>query len=290
MDNSGFIKDLKEAIIQSQNKKLMIDIAYNEFLQNQSSILKVLGNNGFLMFTENRAILCLSRAINLRICIKNKRNYVRKDFETLEHTGIEIIGTGKKELPGVIKQYFDDIKDNNLKIIVVSFIFFSIFNFEKINITGIISLSDNLLNVMSMFLSMVFVFIGFIYSDRDKAVDTYVRGGGDKYYSVDKYIMNLSTVILLMLILSSAIGNLTPEVIPQYFIELQMKNEYIDKLISCRMQYYICLFLTWICLISMIICFSSLVEYYLNDMRNKFFIDAVDEKSNSFSLPENKHE
>lgn len=279
MDNIGFVKALKEATEQSKDRKTMLILSYSEFIQNQLSILKMLGGHGFLMFTEKRAILCLCKAPGLRICIKNSKNFIRKDFEDLVFPEIEIIGTGKKELPGIIKQYLYDIKDNILKIIVISIIFFSIFNWEKINIHGIVLLSDNLLNVMSIFMSMVFVFIGFIYSDREKAIDTYMRGNGDRYFNIDKYIMSLSIFILLLLILTSTVGNITKDTLPEHLIMLQMVNPYIDKVVSYKTQYYICLFITWFSLISMTICFSSLIDYYLNDMRNKFFIDAVDEKS-----------
>lgn len=282
MDNVEFSPNLKKAIEQSKDHKLMMSIEYSVFISNQHLILEMLGGHGFLMFTENRAILCLSKAPDLRICIKKDRNYVRRDFDGLIFKKLEIIGHGKEELPGPIRQYFYDIKDNFVKIIIVTFLFLLVFDLRRINTNGIVLLTDNLLNVMSMFLSMVFVFIGFIYSDRSKAIDTYIRGYGDKYYSIDKYIMNLSIIILSLLILTSAIGNLTPDVVPLYLVQLQKNNSFIDKLISYKSQYYVCALITWFSINSMIICFSSLIDYYLNDMRNKFFADAVDEKSKRF--------
>lgn len=279
VQESVFEKKLQFAYSESQETPYLLMIDYDEFLQYQKKIIELLGDTGFIMYTDKRAVLCLKKAPNLHIYLMYKGYFTRKDFSELCFRNLTIIGEGKKELPGSIKQYIIDLKDNIFKILFVTILFFSIFNLEKINIDGIISLSGNLINAISIFTGIVFVFIGFIYSDKEKAIDIFLKGCGDKYYRIDKYVMSLSIISLFVLILVSAFGGITREMLPQIILNLQDKNHLLDKLISYQMQYYLCLALTWFSLCSMIICFSALTDYYLSDLRNSFFIDAVKKKS-----------
>jgi hypothetical protein len=279
MDKDNFLEQLHGAIKESKNNKVLWNVEYNDFLEHQLLIKRIGSNEGFIMFTENRAILCLSSMPNLRICILSNRSYVRKDFEELCFKEIKIIGTGKRELLGIFRQFIVDIKDNSIKIIFMTILFFLFFNLGNNNLEGLLKLCENLLNVMGIFLGMAFVFIGFMYSDKEKAIDTFCRGNGDKYYMIDKYIINLSITILTLLILVLVVGSIEPKNLPHSLVKIQEQNNFLDVIISYKTQYGICIFLSWLSISSLIICFSSLVDYYLAHMRNQFFIDAVDKKA-----------
>lgn len=276
---NDFRERLHNAYQNSLEGPFLWMLYFDDFIHYQTIIKQLLGNTGFVMYTEKRAVLCLKKAPDLQIYLIYSKYFSKENFQNLCFDNIEIIGKGKKELPNPIKQYFIDIKDNFLKVILVTFIYFSIFNFEKINVVRITSLSDNLINAISIFTGIVFVFIGFIYSDKEKAISIFIKGCGDKYYRIDRYIMNLSIISLFILIFVSALGGLTSEDIPQFLMNLQDTNLLIDKIVSYRSQYYICIIMTWFSLCSMVICFTSLIDYYLNDLRNSFFIDAVRKKS-----------
>lgn len=279
VQKSEFEEKLNDSYLKSKIRPFLWSLDFTDFIQNQKTVKDLLGGDGFVMFTEKRAVVCLKKAPDLRIYLKYDKYFVREDFDKLFFDHLEVIGKGKKEFPSPIKQYFIDVKDNLIKIIIITIAFLLIYNLEKINIKGLVSLCDNLLNAISIFLGMVFVFIGFIYSDREKALDIYIRGCGDKYFRIDKYIMNLSIISLFVLILASSIGGLVIEDLPQFLISLQKKSILIDRLVSYKIQYYICLFMTWFSICSMVICFDALINYYLNDLRNGFFIDAVNKKS-----------
>ena len=233
------------------------------------------------MFCDEIAVLCLNRAPDLRIQLTGIKHFKRDDFKEIE-LQLEIIGKGKDELQGPIKQYLADLKDNATAIIVMTILYWVIFNFNTINIVGVVELCENLLNIVSIFAGIVFVFIGFIYSDRDRAINIFLKGNGDKYYSIDKYIMNLLMLILATLLGVAVVGKIEIMTIPQSILDLQKNNEIVNRIISYQTQYAICHILGWFSLSSTIICFRALVDYYLNDLRASYFIDAVNEKSMNF--------
>ena len=147
----------------------------------------------------------------------------------------------------------------------------------------IVSLGENLLNVMGIFISMVFVFIGFIYSDSDKVMKLNLKGIGDKYYVINKYVMNLSIVVILLLIFMISFGNIAKCDLPEWLEIIQGRIKCIDILISYQTQYAICQLTTWISICSMIICFRSLIDYYFRDLKFNFFIASIDKKAGEWS-------
>ena len=282
MQENEFKVELEKAYRSSLKNSFLWMVHFDDFLKYQETIRQRLGDDGFIMYTDKRAVFCLRMAPSLHIYLISNDYYTKESFKNLCFKNLQILGKGKKELPSLKRQYFIDIKDNIFKIIVVTILFFSIFNLEKINIDGIVALSDSLVNAISIFTGIVFVFIGFIYSDKERAISIYLRGNGDQYYHIDKYIMSLSILCLFSLIFISAVGRLTYETIPQFLINLQKNSVVLDWVISYKSQYYICLFVAWFSLCSMVICFSALTDYYLNDLRYNFFIDAVKKKSKEF--------
>lgn len=172
----------------------------------------------------------------------------------------------------------EDIRDNLKWIIPIAIVYFSIYHFNILRINDLVSLGENLLNVMGIFLSMVFVFIGFIYSDSNRVIEINLKGIGDKYYVINKYIMNLSIFIILLLLFSISLGGVTEEELPHFVLILQQKWKCVDFIISHKTQYLICQFITFFSICSMVICFKSLLDYYFKDLKNTFFIAAVEKK------------
>ena len=270
------IENLKDAMEQSKKNPFLIFLDYKDFMDNQMTIKKVLGEEGFIMFTEKRAILCMKDAPDLRIAIMKDAAYIKNDFSKLCFQNVELIGSDTKK--GWI-QYCEDLKCSCKWIIIITVIFFSIYHFDAIRTEDIVSLCESLLNVMGIFISMFFVFIGFVYSDGEKITKNYMNGTGERYYAVNRYIMDLSILIILILIFNISFGKINNCDIPNWISYFENKWSLIDNLISYKMQYFVCQLLTWISVCSMVICFKTLMDYYLKDLEYTFFITALNKKS-----------
>lgn len=278
-----FKEELRKVSKKSINSPTLWRVSFEDFLKFQDDIKNQLGEKGFLMFTDKTVIFCFAKFPDLKIQLTGVESFKKKDATKFNFgPDFEIIGTAKEEIIGPIKQYLIDLQDNLLLISMITILYFCIFGTNKHNTAGIVSLSDILINIISIFAGIVFVFIGFIYSDREKAIEIFLRGNGDKYYSVNKYIMNLLMVILLMLVSISVIGRVTVEDLSNSVLKLQAQNDIIDVLISYEVQYYVCFLLGYVSICSTVICFRALVDYYLNDLRFSYFIDAVNKKSDDF--------
>lgn len=270
------IEHLRDALEQSKREPFLTFLSYEDFMNNQKIIKEVLGEDGFIMFTEKQAILCMKKAPDLRIAITKDAAYTRSDFDKLCFQNIELIGSDTKK---DWIQYCEDLKYNRKWIAITTIIFYSIYHFDAIRTDSIVSLCESLLNVMGIFISMVFVFIGFIYSDSEKITKSYLNGTGEQYYAVNRYIMNLSILIILFLILAISLGRIQDYDIPNWIKYIENKWGFIENIISYKMQYFICQLLTWFSVCSMIICFKSLMDYYLKDLKYTFLISALDKKS-----------
>ena len=126
------IANLKDAMQKSKDDLLMFPLDYTNFLKKQNIIYDLLGNKGFIMFTDNRAILCMQKAPNLRIVIKKDSIYCKKDFESLSLKDIEIIGSDINKSFKFWKQYLKDLRDNCRWIIIITLVFFAIFHFGSL--------------------------------------------------------------------------------------------------------------------------------------------------------------
>lgn len=278
-----FKEELKKACIKSLDSPILWKVSFDDFLKYQGDVKTQLGGKGFFMFTDKTAVGCFAKFPDLKIQLTGIKSFKKSDFDELQFgPNFEIIGTGRDELVGSAKQYLFDLKDNLLLIFIITALYFGVFSLDKLNTANIVLLSDILINIISIFAGIVFVFIGFIYSDKEKAIDIFLKGRGDKYYSVDKYIMNLLMIVLFVLVSISVIGRVTSDSLSDLILELQSKNKIMDFLVSYKMQYYICSFLGYFSICSIVICFRALVDYYLNDLRFSYFIDAVNKKSDNF--------
>ena len=269
-------KTINEAVECSEKEMTSLFFDYTDFINNQSTVEELLGEHGFVMFTEKHAILCMKKAPNLRIILRKNKYFIEDDFKDLHMQDAEIIGSARKK--GWV-QYLEDLKDNIIWILIITVVYFFIYHFGMVNAGEIVSLCENLLSVMGIFTSIVFAFVGFIYSDSERVIESYLKGTGDKYYETNRYIMNLSITVILCLIFVIAFGKMEKEDLPNWLIYIKSHYGFINKLVSIKVQYTICQLLTWFSVCSMIICFKSLMDYYMRDLKYTFFIAAINKKS-----------
>lgn len=265
-----FICQLKDAI--KNKNECYLTISYEEFQSNYEKIIELCGKTGVLMISEKNGVLCLDDVNFIKIRIAHKKNLTCNHFWFLEKLkGIEIIGSPETR-KSFGKLIISDVKRMKILLIFVSAVYFILFlsagsSMEKLN--GFI---NTLITVCSIFIATIFVFIGMFYGDKSRSKDMYKNGYFDNEYNTDVYIITLSFVSLLILIIAYGLS----------CIDLvYYKNSYINtflKKINIVSEYGICLALTYIAIIFLIICFDSLINYYLKTCRNEAFVDAVNEK------------
>lgn len=251
---------------------IKFNLNFTDFNNNLELFNNYFGNNGFVMFTGNEAVVCFDKYTNIRFYLMNKKNYIKKDFIN-DEIKLRIIGIGSKDIKSPLLMLIEDIKINFFKILIFTLIYAIIINPFIINFDQLNLLNDKLIDITSIFIGMVFVFIGFFYGDKERTISVYKKGIGDKEYKTDKYVIELSLCTIVLTLISILVGNLNRDKLPIFLFEIQL----IDNVLSIRLQYLICLILTWLAICFIIICFDSLTNYYLKTMRNKYFIDAVDE-------------
>lgn len=263
------LSDLNEC--KESSSVIMYQIDINDIIDNYTGISSLLGEHGFLIFTDNRAVLCYDKYPCLRIYIKANHKLEKSDFKFLKNS-INIIGKGEKETGNWRKFLVDDIKNNKWILISVSILYLMVFNFMIQPLDSLVSFNDNLINVISIFMGMFFVFVGFFYGDRKKSIDEFKKGNADYQYRVDRYIIILSINAIVFLLLSNGIGRIDDVT---YLKNILPEN--LSILLSRNSQFIICAIFSWLAGEILVICFKTLMEYYFLDMRNKYFIDAVDD-------------
>lgn len=246
-------------------------LKYEEYLQIKEQLLKEFGESGFVLYTENRAFLCFDTLPDMRFYITKDSVFSKSDFQ-LDTTKFQIIGRSKKEFGGTIDFFLEDIKNNRWKILCGSFVFILFFNPIWFNLELLLHINEILIDIVSIFLGMLFVFIGFFYGDKERTIEVYKKGRCDKEFFTDKYVIILSFIAILLLIFSVLVGNSYSVDLPQSFMEYPIMR----TIINYKVKYIICFLATYCSLIVLIICFDSLINYYLKTMRNKYLIDAVD--------------
>lgn len=250
----------------------MYSISFEDYKNNFIVFRDMLGVEGFIMFTENRAIVCYEKYPNIRIKIEIDKYFQKNDFKDFDN--LRIIGKGKKELDSPFKMLQEDLKNNITKVIVTLIIYvLIIFIFTKDNLSIIININEKIIDITGIYIGMVFVFIGFFYGDKERTIDVYKKGIGDKEFHVDSYIIMTAVSVLFFSLVSLVIANVTKDMIPDWIFAIKI----LDAIISRGLQSILCKVITGITLILLIISFDSLVNYYLRSMRNKYFIDAIDE-------------
>lgn len=265
------IKEVKK-IAKNENNPLLVPISYNDLKENLDIILKEFGNSGIIMFAEKTAVVYFDNSPNIRLSIKNKRNYVEKDFKTLEKN-FQVIGQGPDKVPDLPILFMQDLKNNLGKILLILLLFCMAINPFSHNIEMLRFLDEKLIDILGMFIGMVFVFIGFFYGEKERIVAAYKKGRCYKEFVTDRYVINLVVLDIIILCASYLVSNISSADIPEWILNLHNFRSYFNG----TSKYWLCFGLTALSIVILVIEFDALINYYLKDVRNKYFIDAFEE-------------
>lgn len=248
----------------------MIQYSYYKFCQEIKDILATCGDSGFVMYTEKRAFISFDKTPDLTVYIIGEKVFEKSDFKELG-SKFEFIGKSSVEVEGLFR---NDLRYNWIKIMVMSVFFILIFNPLTLNKDALMGLIDKLIDILSIFSGMVFVFIGFFYGDKERTIEVYKKGRCDEEFLTDRYILMLSFSSIIMLIAANLLGNVS-----FYKLANKLLCDNVCRIIyQYNIKWHGCVLLVYLSIVNIIICFDSLINYYLKTMRNKYFIDAVKEK------------
>lgn len=263
-----------------KNSKLgTIEIGFNDLFQNKSLVEYIkqnLGTKGIVLYSKRTAVLTFFDNTNIRFLITKKKPYNDTDFSAITDFNIDTYGTDPKLITNSFVSFWTDVWYNKLKIILFALIFFLIygpfdFNFDlRIDYENLGDLNDMLINIISIFIGTFFVFIGFFYSDKDKAIELYKSNVFDKYLKVDIYVFGLSLLGLIAIIVSNAIINIKNTNLYSKF------DNYLTVYEFDLIKYALCLVITFFSITCLIICFDSITNYYFKKIRNNYFISAFE--------------
>lgn len=246
----------------------MIELSYEDFKKYGQSM-----ESGIVMFTEHIALVYypVNPSIRYKI-VKPDAYFEKKDFDFLGNK-FQIIGKGPNEIKSSWQMFIDDILDNKGKLLAFIIIYAILVNPWVLDLDIISSLNEVMIGVVGVYISMLFVFIGFFYSDKERTIDVYKKGVGCKEYLIDKYVICLSIFSLIFFSLSFLICNVKLNNLPTEMV----KKPIIQLLQNHNILYWVAFLLTLIAICILIMEFSTLINYYLKDFRNKYFIDAFEE-------------
>lgn len=267
---------------QSYNKIQEIKISYDDFIFFHNIFLNEFGRAGVLMILEKNATLTFIKYKNIRFLIVSTKTLIQGNFE--KHlNGIRIIGaTEKYDSKKIFKQ---DIKNNIKIILLLSIFYFIIYNGFLINQESLGKLNEYLIYIINVFIAAFFVFIAFFNGQKEKIIELYKNGTCDKFNANDKYIFKLSLAALTLAVLSNGI------VFTHFGFEraIYLANkvnlsQYLNLntfQILRYIKFNISFIFTWVSIIFLVICFDSILNYYLNKIRNNYFIEAFEEEIDS---------
>lgn len=259
--------------LKEESDMRLLPLEYEELEKNVKYIMGSLGNKGMVMFTEDVAMIYFDKTPKLRLKVKHKRYFIRKDFEFLGKN-FDIIGQGPDEVQNPIKMFFIDLKNNIWKSIIILSLFIVAVNPLSYNIDALRIINEKLIDVIGIFIGMVFVFIGFFYGDKERTVEVYKKGLCYAEFKTDCYVIKLAVVEMVILCFSLLFSSLSFSNVP-YII----KNvELFQEILNFKLKYGICFSLNCIAVVILVIEFDALINYYLKTMRNKYFKDAFESK------------
>ena len=262
MDN--FVEELEKRIAIKQEGAIKIELT--EFKNSYEYIKHLVGEDCLVMISENIAIVCFDKCNFIKIYVWNKKFLGAEDFYFMRKA--DVIG-GKSKQSSFFKLLFDDIKRLMLPICVACLIISFFYLSSESDLYKLSNFNELLITVCSIFIATVFVFIGMFYGDKERSVLLYRKGKCDVEYCTDKYIISMSFFALIMLMISFCICNMG---------EISFKNRILNYIL-CKFnfvsEYAAALFITCMAVVALVICFDSLINYYLRTCRNEFFVEAV---------------
>lgn len=281
MDEEELINMLEEIKTHSSNKIHELKINYDNFVNFYKIFLNQFGEDGVLMILEKTATLTFFNYKNIRFLIRADRLLVRDDFKKYLKK-VKVIGAEEKY--SFKNTFIQDIKNNFKLILVLSIVYFFIYNSFMINKESLVKLNDHLVDITNIFIAAFFVFIAFFNGEKEKILELYRKGNCDKFNFNDKYIFKLSVTALMLVVLSNGILYFHFGYENTIILMKRLRlNKYINMInieILKYAKYNLSFILTWISIIFLIICFDSILNYYLNKIRNNYFLEAFENEIN----------
>lgn len=266
---------VKPEILDMTISQCNLKIQYEQFKDSIEFFIKYWGNEAKCIFSEKSAYIVFKKYSNVLIIVHKNDGYNIEELY-FENLNMEITGTSKRKLPNFFKRLYNDILDN--KFIICFFIFLMVLIYKVINNSNesLRNLNDALINVISIFIGTLFVFITLFYEDENK-IDLMIENGKFEINSEnDKYVFNISLISLVCILVSNSM------------IEIQHTYNVLDKLkeyiklnfnwLYCCIRNNISFLLTTIGIILLVICFSSITQYYLKKIKS----NAINKKIISF--------
>ncbi len=270
MINKDFLRSQILDFIK-KNQIGSINMSYQDFCENVGILSKMLGDKALLMFSENTAAISFYKWDKIRFIITKPDNFQRADFLTIQGIVFNIVGNGMFNGERFVYRIWRDIFDNRKVIIFISIIY-SILYF-KVSFAGLEKMNNYLMNIINIFIASFFVLIGILYSDKNKNTNLFKKGLFDRFMRTDLYILKLSFGALLLCIISNSVISL--EGVGKILTKLCYRT--IDFSKYNFLKYYFAAFLTYISITFIIICFDSIINYYIKKIRSNYFVDAFEE-------------
>lgn len=236
---------------------------YKTFKENEIFIQKSLGSNAKGFFIEKSAYIIFEEVPNILVII-NKDSFNREDFY-LKNINIEIEGKSNRRINNFYTMLKNDLSSYKIQLLLLIFIYIIVFCTSK-SITGLENLNETFVDIISIFIGMLFVFSTMFYK-RDELDEAIKNGKAQEIFITDKYIFILAMVSLVLVIISN--GILKYEISNNSIIELKdfIKQNYYY--IYWIIKYGVSQLLTGISIIFNYICFRSIVDYYLTKIKSK---------------------
>lgn len=237
---------------------------YKTFKDNEIFIVKNLGKMAKGVFIEKSAYVIFEENPNILIIIK-KESFNKEDFYFKE-IEIEMMGKSGKKINNFSQMLKDDIKSYKLGLIVSICIYIMVFCTSN-TITGIENLNNIFIDIISIFIGMLFVFATMFYG-KDELDEEIKNGKAQELFFTDKYIFILAMLSLVFTIISNGIISYElPNNINIINIKEFVKQNYYY--IYWIIKYGISELLTAISIIFNYICYRSIIDYYLAKIKSQ---------------------
>lgn len=254
----------------------VIKADYEVFKKNEVFIHKILGKSAKGFFIEKSAYIIFEERPNVLVIIKkeyfNREDFYFKDIE------IEISGKSEKKINNFFQILKDDIKYYKLGLSIVILIYIIVFCTSN-TIIGIENLNNIFIDIISIFIGMLFVFATMFYG-KDELDEEIKNGRAQELFLTDKYIFILAMLSLLFTIISNGIINYE---IPNIG-KIVSVNEFIKQnyyYIYWIIKYGIPELLTLISIVLNYICYRSIIDYYLAKIKSQAINRQIKEIKNN---------
>lgn len=276
--------DFKE-VLDEPNKIRQISVAstiklnYKEFIENIEFIKKIFGEKCRCLFSGKNAYIVFMENDNILFSIKNIKGYNKEDFRRINLDFIYLTGTDNKQIKNFKRMLIEDICNNFWQILVLMLIYILIFRIMNTSIDILNKLNDTLINVTSIFISALLVFVTLFYDNKDKLRNLIRQEKFDKYFNTDKYIFTIAMTTLFIIILSNGIThiNCSYEIILNIKEYLKVNIHWLYLILRFEIPYI----LTGTGVMLIFICVTSIKEYYLESIKVDAFQSILEEFRNN---------